>query len=305
MNFNVISPETTEELLKLISENQDKNSRFGAGYSDLLLELKKQPDENLTVINLAHLNDNRFTSISQCDDGIRIGALVTANGILYNKVLGKQYPVLFEAANRLASAQIRQVATIGGNLCTASPAGDFACALSALEARCEILNADGNVRVIPIDEFSIDVKKTNLKKDEILSSIVIPSNNETAKLYSNFIRVGTRKSMDIAVVSLAYHIKADGNDEITKAGIAIGSVAPTVKFVKSACEFLIGRNFSSIGSSEAEEFAARVLEYASPISDIRASAWYRKEVLFNISKSIFENTDYYTSPQRSMRSQSA
>jgi len=288
MKFNVISPETTEELLKLISENKDKNFRFGAGYSDLLLEIKKQPDENLTVINLAHLNDNRFTSISICDDGIKIGALVTANEILYNKEIRKQYPVLFEAANRLASAQIRQMATIGGNICTASPAGDFACALSALEARCEILNAGGNVRIIPIDEFFIDVRKTDLKKDEILSSIVIPSNNETAKLYSNFIKVGTRKSMEIAVVSLAYHIQADANDEITKVGVAIGSVAPTVKFVKSACEFLIGRNFSSIKSSEAEKFAERVMEYASPISDIRASAWYRKEVLFNISRSIFD-----------------
>ena len=157
MNFNVISPETTDELLDAIVANQGKQLRFGAGYTDLLLDLKKQPDENLTIINLAHLNDNRFTSISQCDDGIRIGALVTANGILYNKELKKQYPVLFEAANRLASVQIRQVATIGGNLCTASPAGDFACALSALEARCEILNAGGNVRVIPIGDFFIDI----------------------------------------------------------------------------------------------------------------------------------------------------
>ena len=298
MNFNVISPKTTEELLEVIADNQDNMFRFGAGCTDLLLELKKQPDENLTVINLAHLNDNRFTSISQCDDGIRIGALVTANGILYNKELRRQYPVLFEAANRLASAQIRQVATIGGNICTASPAGDFACALSALKAQCEIINTDGTERIIPINDFFIGVRKSDLNKDEILRGIIIPANNETAKLYSNFIKVGTRRSMEIAVVSLAYHIQADANDEITEAGVAIGSVAPTVKFVKSACEFLIGRNFSSIRSSEAEKFAARVLEYASPISDIRASAWYRKEVLFNISKSIFENTDFFTSPQR-------
>ena len=287
MNFNIINPETTEELLKLISENQGNNFRFGAGYSDLLLELRKQPDENLTVINLAHLNDHRFTSIETTDNGIRIGALVTANGILSDNALKKGYPVLYEAANQLASGQIRQVATIGGNLCTASPAGDFSCALSALEARCEILNSGGTVRVIPIDEFFIDVRKTDLKKDEILRCIIIPTYIETVKLYSDYIKVGTRCSMEIAVVSLAYHIQVDEHDKIIRTGVAIGSVAPTIKFVKSAGEFLIGRNFPAIESSEAEEFAAKVVQYASPISDIRASAWYRKEVLFNISKSIF------------------
>ena len=299
MNFNVISPETTDELLKVITENQGKKFRFGAGYTDLLLELKKQPDEELTVVNLARLNDSRFTSIEKTDDGIRMGALVTVNKIASDNELQKAFPVLCESANKLGSRQIRQVATIGGNLCTASPAADIACALVALEARCEILSAGGTAHVISINDFFTDVKKTDLKKDEILRSVIIPPNSENGKIYSDFIKVGTRRSMEIAVVSLAYHIQADEEDKITHAGIAIGSVAPTIKFVKSACEYLTGKKYSEISSSASEEFAAKVLEYASPISDIRASAWYRKEVLFNISKSIFENTDYYISPQRS------
>ena len=91
------------------------------------------------------------------------------------------------------------------------------------------------------------------------------------------------------MVALAYHILVDEDDKITNAGVAIGSVAPTIRFAKSACEYLTGRTFSAIGSSESEEFASKVLEYASTISDMRASAWYREEVLFNISKSIFGN----------------
>ena len=289
MNFNVISPETTDELLKVIAENQGNKFRFGAGCTDLLLELKKQPDEKLIVVNLAHLNDNQFTSIEKTDDGIRIGALVTANGITSDKELQHQFPVLYESANKLGSRQIRQVATVGGNLCTASPAADIACALVVLEAQCEILSVGGTARVIPINDFFIDVRKTDLKKDEILRSVIIPPNSENRKIYSDFIKIGTRRSMEIAVVSLAYHIQADEEDKITHAGIAIGSVAPTINFVGSACEYLTGRNFSAIGSSESEEFAAKVLEYASPISDKRASAWYREEVLFNISRSIFVN----------------
>jgi CO/xanthine dehydrogenase FAD-binding subunit len=133
------------------------------------------------------------------------------------------------------------------------------------------------------------VRKNVLKKDEVLRSIFISSNKNNNKIYSEFIKIGTRRSMECAVVSLAYHIQANDNDKITHAGIAIGSVAPTIKFVKTACEYLIGKTLSSIGESETNKFAAKVVEYASPISDIRASAWYRKEVLYNISKSIFNN----------------
>lgn len=289
MNFNVISPETTENLLKTIAEHQGNNFRFGAGLTDLLLELKKQPVEGLTVVNLARLNDDRFTSIDKTDDGIRLGALVTANMITSDKKLAQQVPVLYASADKLASRQIRQVATIGGNICTASPAGDIACALVALEAKCEILSADGAVREIPINDFFIHVRKTALEKDEILRSVYIPALNETGRIYSDFIKVGTRRSMEIAVVALAYHIVVDENDKITHAGIAIGSVAPTIKFAGAACEFLLGKIYFDFDSAWTEEFASKVLEYASPISDIRASAWYRREVLFNISKSIFEN----------------
>lgn len=289
MNFNLMNPETTEDLLQIMVENQGTKFRFGAGYTDLILELKKEPDQELTVINLANLSDARFTAVEKAEDGIRLGALVTANSIIADQELHEQFPVLWKSAVEFASMQIRQVATIGGNLCTASPAGDIATALMALEARCDILSASGTARIIPITDFFAGVRKTDLKKDEVLRSVVIPPNNETKKIYSDFIKIGQRRSMEIAVVSLAYHIQADESDKITHAGIAIGSVAPTIRFVKSACEYLLGKRFSSIAPSESEEFSAKVLEYASPISDIRGSAWYRKEVLFNISKSIFEN----------------
>ncbi len=291
MKFNVISPETTKDLLKIIAELQGSKFRFGAGYSDLLLEIKKQFDGKVTIINLARLKEQPFTSIEKTNDGLRIGALVTANRIASDSNMSGQnkYTVLKQAANKLASCQIRQVATIGGNLCTASPAGDISCALMALEAQCEILSSNGIVRVIPMKEFFIDVRKTALKSDEVLQSVFIPSYSECSKSYSDFIKIGTRRSMECSVVSLAYHFDTDENDMITLAGIAVGSVAPTIKFTESACQYLIGKNYSSMNMSKAEVFAAKVSEYASPISDIRASAWYRKEVLYNISKSIFKN----------------
>ncbi len=288
MIFNVISPKTTEDLLTIIAEHQGGNFRIGAGFTDLLLELKKHPAEESTIINLAQLSDVLFTSIVTINNGIRIGALVTANQIANNKELQQRFPVLCEAASQLASRQIRQVATVGGNLCTASPAGDIACAMVALKAQCEILSTNGTIRVIPIDDFFLDVRKTDLKPDEVLQSVTIPLNHENKKTHSGFIKVGIRRSMECAVVSLAYHIQSNQDNVITHAGISIGSAAPTIKFTESASNYLLGKKFSSIAPSESETFATKVLEYASPISDIRGSAWYRKEVLFNISKSIFE-----------------
>ena len=276
-----------EELLTAVAEHQDNNFRFGAGGTDLMIELKKQPVENLTVINLAQLEDEQFNSIRKNDDLIMIGVLVTANAIVNNVEIHDRFPVLWSAANKLASRQIRQVATVGGNLCTASPAGDIACALTALQAQCEILAADGITRVIPINKFFLDVRKTDLKKNEILRSVFIPKRHNYAKIHSDYIKIGTRRAMECSVISLAYHFLTDEEDRITHAGIAIGSLAPTIKFCQSACEYMIGRNLNKISPSEAETFAAKVSEYASPISDIRASAWYRSEVLFNIAKSIF------------------
>ncbi|RLD22592.1 MAG: hypothetical protein DRI69_00660 [Bacteroidetes bacterium] len=284
-DFNIESPQTADELLAVIAANQDKNFRFGAGGTDLLLELKRAPQENLTVVNLAQLKDPIFKSITKVAGGYRIGALVTAGEVLDHEEVKSEFYTLWEAAHNLASMQIRQVATVGGNLCTASPSGDIACALVALHARCEIINTKGELRSVSVADFSTGVRKTVIQKNEVLRSVVVPINSNP-NLHSGFIKVGTRLSMECSVVSLAYHIQMDDNRTIRHAGIAIGAVAPTIKFTDSACAFLIGK--SKLIDTEREEFAGLISDYASPISDVRASAWYREEVLFNISKGLME-----------------
>ncbi len=288
MNFTVQTPNTADELISLIAQNQDTKYRFGAGYTDLLLELKKQPDPDLTVVNLARLQDDVFTSISEDGKGMRIGALITAAEIASDKQIGGKYPVLSSAAYQLASPQIRRVATIGGNVCTASPAGDMACALVALKAECEILSGGGSVRTLPIDRFFTGVRTTALKKNEILRSFLLPAQDSPQTLFSKYIKVGARKSMECSVVSLACHLLLDASLKITQAGVAIGSAAPTIKFAEAACDFLAGKKAPDIDSGTAEEFARKVLDYACPISDVRGSAWYRKATLFNICRGVIE-----------------
>lgn len=287
MNFEVISPETKPALLKAVKQN--KNFRFGAGYTDLILDLKKQDVSGITIINLAKLKDKQFTFIEKSPAGIRIGSLVTAATLVNDPFIEKNFPVLFQAANSLASAQIRQVATLGGNLCTASPSGDIACALVALKAICEIVSSTGKQRSVPVMDFFKGPRKTILKKDEILGSVLIPVNGKNKVLLSGFIKIGTRRSMECSVVSLSYHVQTDKKGNIADCGIALGAVAPTIKFAAEACNFLKGKNISMLKNGETNQFANKVLKYASPISDVRASAWYRKEVLFNISRGLFEN----------------
>ena len=286
MDFYTVSPQTATELLEAIKQNQKNHFRFGAGYTDLIPELKTQKQDDLTVINLAKLKDKDFTSINDSKEGSRIGALATMTDVLSNESL-QRFPALIEAIESLASVQIRSVATVGGNICTASPAGDVSCALVALDAACEILDTGGKIRTVPIAEFFTGVKTSVLKKNEILRSVLVPHRKTTDRIVSGFIKIGNRNSMEIALVSFAYYILADRNGDVTSAGAAIGSVAETIKSTESACEFLMGKNIEHLTKTDKGKFADLVLEYASPISDIRASAWYRRQVLWNISRSIF------------------
>lgn len=289
MNFEIEIPKTTAELLSAVKKHRNDKFRFGAGCTDLLMELKKKPENDLTVINLSNVRDNEFTGISKKAKEFRIGAMATAHKIIVNEALCGQFPVLHESAFNLASTQIRQVATIGGNICTASPSGDVACALVALDASCVIMDMNGKKRTVPIREFFTGVRKTVLKKTDVLHSVTVPVNDKSCKqLVSKFIKIGTRRSMECSVVSLACHVQLDDQGIVISAGIAIGASAPTIRSADRVSDFLIGKSIARLTEKDKTELAELVLSYAEPISDVRATAWYRKEVLFNISKSLFD-----------------
>ena len=285
MNFNIISPKTKGELLDAISKNKNNNYCFGAGYTDLINQFKSKNTKGLLVINIAQLEDESFKGVKLQKDYIEIGALTTASEIIDSEIIEEQYPVLFQASESLASNQIRNSATIGGNICNASPSADMASALVALKAICCVLDSDGNEREEELESFILGVKKISLNKNEILRAIKIP-NNISESIYSGFEKVGTRRSMEISIVSFSFHFQISDDNVINEAGISIGAVAPGIPFAKDACDFVKGKSLDHF--KDKQKFADLVLSYSSPISDIRASEWYRKEVLSNISKSIFK-----------------
>jgi CO/xanthine dehydrogenase FAD-binding subunit len=287
MDFDIINPATKEELLKAIAVHQDSDFRLGAGYTDLIPQLKNQPTHGLTIINMAQLEEAEFSGITETQEYVELGSLVTVSDLVDSELIQSNFPVLHEAALSVASIQIRNTATVGGNICNASPSADLSAALVALEAECKIIDSSGVERQEKLDQFIRGVRKTSLSKNELLISVRFPKNT-FVNVKSGFEKVGTRKSMEISIVSLAYHIQYDRDGNVEHAGVSCGSVAPVIPFAHSACKFLAGKNVHDLSEKDKADFAKKVLEYAQPISDIRATEWYRREVLFNIAQSIFE-----------------
>ena len=287
MNFDIESPESREELVQSLRKHQSANFRLGAGFTDLLIELKNSDQEDLILINLSQLEDEEFSGIVVNPTEIRIGALVTVARIIKNSSILEKFPVLHQAAQSLASGQIREVATTGGNICQASPSGDLSCALVALKATCEIMDMDGKIRHEALSGFFRGPGQTSLQKGEVLKSISIPV-NQTKICKSGFIKVGKRAAMECSIVSIGYHFQIESDGQVIQAGIAIGAVAPTVIFCSKAAAFLIKRNVNNLTEDDRLKVAELIQQAASPIDDLRASAWYRKEVLFNTARSIFE-----------------
>jgi len=287
MNFEIESPATREELVQSLRKHQSTNFRLGAGFTDLLIELKNSDQEDLTLINLSQMEDEEFSGIVANSTEIRIGALVTVARIIKNSSIMENSPVLHQAAQSLASGQIREVATIGGNICQASPSGDLSCALVALKATCEIMDMEGRIRHEPLNGFFQGPGKTSLQKNEVLKSISIPVNLRKT-LKSGFIKIGKRSAMECSIVSIGYHFQLEADGQVIQAGIAIGAVAPTVIFCSKAAAFLVKRNVNKLTEDDRLMVTELIQQAASPIDDLRASAWYRKEVLFNTARSIFE-----------------
>jgi carbon-monoxide dehydrogenase medium subunit len=246
-------------------------SVFMAGGTDLLIQIKqgkKQPQGVIDVKGISEMDGVRIT-----EDECSIGALTSIRALETSPDVLAKAPLLAQAAARLGSIQVRHRATIGGNLCNASPSADTASALLALDAKAEIFGKTG-ARVIELDQFFLGPGTTVLGDGELLTGLKIPlTHNRRGSVYY---KLSTRKAMDLAFVGVAVLLELDGNDAIRQARIALGAVAPTPVRALSAEKVLEGIRLSPEAARESAELAARSCE---PISDHRASAEYRREMV--------------------------
>ena len=265
-----------DEALRLLSRKEDV--RVLAGGTDLVVDMKIGRYRPKTVIDISGIKDLRY--IVDEGDKIRIGALTRMQDIVESPVIREKLPVLAEAVSMLGSWQIRNMATVGGNLCNASPAADSAPPLLVHEARIKLTSIEGT-REIPITEFFVGPRKTVMYKTELLQEIIVPYDADFAKSYS-YVKVGRRNSFTLSVVAIATVLKIrDGVFEDVR--IALNAVAPTPVRARSVESFLKGRE---VGSEVIEKASELVLKDILPISDVRASAEYRK----HISKVLVKDT---------------
>jgi CO/xanthine dehydrogenase FAD-binding subunit len=268
-SFDLHEPTTIQEAIDLL-QLYDSFALPIAGGTDLLLDIQRGARAPDHLISLTSIPDLDFIS---SDDHLHIGAASSLTSIVNSKTIQQSCAMLTQAAGMIGALQTRNLATIGGNICNAVPSADTAPPLLAARAEAIISSPNGN-RCVPLEEFFIGPRKTVLGKDELLQEIRIPiAPVRTGTAYNRFTE---RKAMDLAIAGVAVCVTVDEDGRIIQAGIALGAVAPTPIRVYAAEEILINE---MINPHLIEEAANKVVQASKPISDLRASADYRKHLL--------------------------
>lgn len=268
--FDYVRAGSLKEASELASEKGSK-AILMAGGTDVILLMKAKAVPADTVIDIKEISDLDSIVFSE-GEGMRIGALAKLFDIQTSDIVRKKMPALADAAHYVASAQIRRKGTMAGNICNASPSADTASILLAMDAKVKVYNNEIE-RDVPIGDFFKGVKKTCLEKGDIVTEIFVPELKKGEG--SAYFKHSVRKAMDLAIVGVAVWIKMDG-DRVDDCRIAMGGVGTTPLRAYSAEKILKG---SELTDDLLEKAAETASEECSPISDVRASAEYRKDMI--------------------------
>lgn len=269
-DFDLFEPRSISKLLILLDQYKRSAKIIGGG-TDLLFEMEKGAVAFPILIslrNISQLSRISFNPIS----GLRLGAAVTIHEAETSPIIKENYPLIAQAASQLGMLQVRNQATIGGNLCQASPAGDMIPPLMALRALLNLQSVSGQ-RVVQIEKFFKGPRKTVMKSGELLKEILVPPPEPNdSHAFLKYSRMG---SVDIAIVNVAVKIRLEEDHKCKEASICLGGVAPTVIRARLTESLIMGKNLDHNLIQKAGE---KVLEEVQPISDIRASSEYRREM---------------------------
>ncbi len=269
-----ITATSVEQVLELLAKHR-QDARVINGGTDLIVEIERHvrsPRVLIDVSRISGLDNIRF------DDGIfHLGAGVTHNQVAAHKDLVEKAFPLASACWQVGTPQIRNRATIAGNLVTASPASDTITPLIAMSARVTLQSQELGKRNLPLDEFTLGVRHTALEPDEMLTEISFPALKD--KEIGTFIKLGLRQEQAISVVNMAVVLgfeSASYQSRIEHASITLGSVAPTIVTAKEAQRFLKGQ---MLDEHVIRDAASLAVDAARPIDDIRGTAEYRRDMV--------------------------
>ena len=279
--FEYLEPRTLPQAVRMLRQHGEQ-ARIVAGSTDFLVRWRAglwHPDY---VINIRRIPGMGRITFSR-RNGLRLGALVTIQELEQNPAIRRHYPALAAAAASFAGVQVRNLATLGGNICNASPSGDTLPALLAYGATCRLSGPDGH-REVPLEQIFTGPGQTVLHSDEILSGITLPP--PAANTGSLYIKHSPRGAMDIATVGVASSLTVDPRSGIcVDAAIALGAVAPTPLRAYAAEAVLRGKKLDPDALHEAAESA---MAQAAPIDDVRGSARYRREMVGVLTRRTLE-----------------
>jgi aerobic carbon-monoxide dehydrogenase medium subunit len=267
--FELALPRNVDEVLRVLSE-RGPDAKLLAGGTDLLPQMKNGLLKPACVVDLSGVE--RVRALQADARGLRVGAAVSARALERDTTTQRTYTSLAESGALVGSVQVRNLATLGGNLCNAAPSADMAPPLLALDAEAVIAGPKGERR-IPIADFFTGVRRTVLAPDELLVELVVPAPGP--RTGGQYLRHTPRRELDIAVVGVASQLTlSDG--VCSKARIALAAVAPVPLRARAAEQALEGKPVTAEAIERAAELAVGV---AKPISDQRGSADYRRHLV--------------------------
>ncbi len=266
--FKYISPENKEEALRILKEER-MNACIVAGCTNVLPDIKVKKLSPKILVDITDIQELR--GVDKKKDKICIGPLTTIAELINSELILKEGKILIQAAEQFADPTVRNNATIGGNLVTASPAADVAVPLLTLNALIKVESARQK-REVKLKNFFVGPGKTILNDDEMIVGIEFDQSDINKNGY--FIKLGQRKAMAIAIASVAVNLEVRQN-KIIRIRVAAGSVAPIPTRLTGVEKFLENKEISN---ELVEEAVNKVSEEVNPISDIRASEEYRRYI---------------------------
>ena len=269
--FDYVRASSVDEVVSLLAQNGDQ-ARVLSGGTDLLVALREGRRQAKLVIDVKGLPETAQVDYSPAT-GLKFGASVPCHRLYDNAEIAAAYPGLMDSAHLIGGIQIQGRASIGGNLCNASPAADSIPALIAHAAVCVIAGPSG-VRELPVEQFCVAPGRNALANGEFLVSIKIPP--VQPGFGAAYLRFIPRNEMDIAVVGAGVAVVLDeSRTKFVSARISLGAVAPTPLYIEEAGAALAGKPVTA----ENIEAAAKIAQAAAkPISDMRGTAEYRKHL---------------------------
>lgn len=273
-DFHYLKPGTLKEALAMYADHDD--CKVICGGQSLLIVMRQGMIAPEYLLDIKHVNELNYIKFDK-NDGLKIGTTTTHHAVEKSNEVKTNYPVLVAMENKLASIQVRNWGTIGGNLAHADPAGDPAPVLIALRASVKVGSAKGE-RTMPLDEFFVDYFETALQKGELLLEIQVPvPQPKTATAYQKF----NLLESDMGIVGVAASVTLNGDNKCKDVRVVLGNAGPIPKRSKKAEEFLIGKALNDDVFAEAGRLAS---EDCEPVADIHASEEYRRHLIGVLTK---------------------